>query len=391
MSRSVAPPASGPSGVLQHRHQRVRQRLGVDGDRPPDELLADVTEQLRAEVVGVRVGVLEDRVHQRPERRADRQVRHRRRHAPRWSGSPDPRRSGATTSGSSCFGVSSGSLPTPPCDPLGGRGAERGVRRPSPRRVDAAGEPANGERPVVRRAGRRRELDGQRRLGCRAARGPPRGQPRHDVVLARHRDLRGTCDSPGARPNSIRCSGERARSSWPAPTRPRPANGRGSSRRTAAATTRRPPRPGRGRGGRSTGGRRRRRRCSGVPRPRRPHGTAAPPGPAGSGPTGWAGRRRGTPAPCCRGWSRAARRRRRCRGGGCARWRPRPCRRPSARAARSAGRRDPSRSSVATWCSDCPTCRRSVSSRSPSTRASTRAVSPAVTAASSTAATPRVA
>ena len=57
-----------------------------------------------------------------------------------------------------------------------------------------------------------------------------------------------------------------------------------------------------------------------------------------NGSRGWGGRRRGTAGPCCRGSSRAGRPRRRSRGGGSARRRPRACRRRPARAARPAAR-----------------------------------------------------
>ena len=58
---------------------RVGELTGVQLDRPPHELLADEAEQVAAEVIGGRVGVLEDRVDERTEGRAHGQRGHRRR------------------------------------------------------------------------------------------------------------------------------------------------------------------------------------------------------------------------------------------------------------------------------------------------------------------------
>ena len=73
----VRPGASGPSGVWcsgTGRWPGHRRRL----DRPPGEVLAASAAQLGDEVVGVRVGRLEHRVHERAERRPRGQIGHRR-------------------------------------------------------------------------------------------------------------------------------------------------------------------------------------------------------------------------------------------------------------------------------------------------------------------------
>ena len=74
-------PAQRAVGTAQrrvaHRDQRVGELLAVELDRPPAPLLVDVAEQLGAEVGGRRVGVLEHGVHERPEGRTHREVRHR--------------------------------------------------------------------------------------------------------------------------------------------------------------------------------------------------------------------------------------------------------------------------------------------------------------------------
>jgi hypothetical protein len=61
------------------RQEPLGERRGVRGHRPPAQLLGDVPQQLGAQVGRERVGVLQHRVHQRPEGGARGQVGHRRR------------------------------------------------------------------------------------------------------------------------------------------------------------------------------------------------------------------------------------------------------------------------------------------------------------------------
>ncbi len=136
-----------------------------------------------------------------------------------------------------------------------------------------------------------------------------------------------------------------------------------------------------------------RRRACGHRRPRgRGRRPAVPRGAGSPPPTGRAGRRSGTRAPCCGGWSGPAPPRRRIPAGGCAprRWcRARP-RRSGCAATRSA-RSCPSCSSAAAACRSWPTWRRSVSGRSPSWpgRASAAGSPSASVIVSSSEATPR--
>ncbi len=117
----------------------------------------------------------------------------------------------------------------------------------------------------------------------------------------------------------------------------------------------------------------RRRRGSGV---RRRRGRAGAPAWARTGRRAPAGRPRGTAGPCWRGWSPAAPRPRRSRGGGCARRRGRRGPRRPARAARPAARPARGARAGAVSCSASPMWRRSVRRRSPPTSRSTRAGQP---------------
>ncbi|WP_292604294.1 hypothetical protein, partial [Nocardioides sp. REDSEA-S30_B4] len=67
-----------PERRVVQRHQGRGEHIGIDVDRPPAQLLADPRPQLGLEDGGVGVGVLQDRVDQRPERGACRQLGHRR-------------------------------------------------------------------------------------------------------------------------------------------------------------------------------------------------------------------------------------------------------------------------------------------------------------------------
>ncbi len=66
-----------PQRAGAHRDQSIGEVLHAHVDRPPDELLSDVGDQVGTEVVGRRVRVLEHCVDQRPEGRPHWEVGHR--------------------------------------------------------------------------------------------------------------------------------------------------------------------------------------------------------------------------------------------------------------------------------------------------------------------------
>jgi hypothetical protein len=78
--RDVDQPEAGPRRSERRElggQQRLGQLVGRDADRPPLQLLADVADQLAAQVGRLGVGLLEHGVHQAAERGAARQIGHR--------------------------------------------------------------------------------------------------------------------------------------------------------------------------------------------------------------------------------------------------------------------------------------------------------------------------
>ena len=164
--------------------------------------------------VGGGVGVLEHRVHQRAERRAHRQVGHRRAAPPAVSRSPRsartrPARSGVADLGR-VLGLRQRLGPGAGVAVGGAGGRQRGVGRAAPVGVDRARE-APAPRAVGRQWLQRRRVGGVERGELeRAGRRPPATRPRispssllgDQRLLVRHGGL------PGRRPKSIRCSGE---------------------------------------------------------------------------------------------------------------------------------------------------------------------------------------
>ena len=329
-------------------------------------------------------------MHQRAERRAHRQRRHRRgTSAPSLGGRrppPAPSRRASSSSLPGDLGLAG--------DGGGGDGRRRrlsaGVRRAPPGGVDLAVEPAHVEAAPVGAAGRRR---GSRRVRPARATGPPaRATPANGVdrlVVARQRHrLRhhGALAGVAAEQQPVQRRGDGVLGRRPPASRP--ATWRGSSRRRAAAATPRASSSAQRRRGRPSRRRRRRRRGSAA---RRRRGSAAARARRRTG-----RRERQVDDGVLQALARVDRHQlHRGRVGvepagaldAAVRARPRP----PGRRSQAASETEPCRSVSATSWSASPMWRRSVSRRSPSTSASTRAGSPSTVAASRTAATPRVA